>query len=676
MAAFSPRFFRMVTAAVILGAGFSLASCDASKDPQVSRFPPMEEIEIKWRTPYGSGGGGGSALVAGDDGRQGRAPEYISARGGTGGTRRVVEASGDDQLTFDFANASVLEAAELVIGTTLQRNYTVHPDVSGIVSFRTNAPLSKEAVLRVFDVVLSAVDATLIDRGSIIEIVPRALAGRLGPAVSRPGDQRGGYRIEIVPLVHVTASEMNNVLAPLTNGDNIVVVDDKLNLMILEGTGRELDPLLDTLETFDQDFMADNNFALVPLQHTTAATAVAEMEKIFGAGGGRLPVRFVAISGMNAVTIISQSASKTREMVDWLRRLDKPADTGDGNQIFAYVAQNTRASDLAQALGAVLDTGSTTVGAQPGETESADGIAVVNASFDTSSGGIRVVAEPQRNAVLVTAPRDEWRGIEAVLRRLDVSPLQVLLEVTIAEVVLNDGLEQGLQWFFQSGDSNLRLSNAANGAVGPNFPGFSYVFQSDDVKVALSALSEITEVRFISAPSLMVVNNQTAELQVGDEVPVLVQSVVSNDTLSTTNSVQYRDTGVILKVTPRINASGLVTTEIVQEVSSVGARSNTGGIDSPTFQQRKFSTTVTVPDRQVIALGGLIQDQSKLTNSGVPKVKDIPVVGKLFGKTTSSRGRTELLVIVSPTVVRDGASALAASQELRDKILGSRNKRP
>ena len=308
--------------------------------------------------------------------------------------------------------------------------------------------------------------------------------------------------------------------------------------------------------------------------------------------------------------------------------------------------------------------------------ESADGIAVVNASFDTSSGGIRVVAEPQRNAVLVTAPRDEWRGIEAVLRRLDVSPLQVLLEVTIAEVVLNDGLEQGLQWFFQSGDSNLRLSNAANGAVGPNFPGFSYVFQSDDVKVALSALSEITEVRFISAPSLMVVNNQTAELQVGDEVPVLVQSVVSNDTLSTTNSVQYRDTGVILKVTPRINASGLVTTEIVQEVSSVGARSNTGGIDSPTFQQRKFSTTVTVPDRQVIALGGLIQDQSKLTNSGVPKVKDIPVVGKLFGKTTSSRGRTELLVIVSPTVVRDGASALAASQELRDKILGSRNKRP
>lgn len=669
MSAQSLKVPRWLAAIVVCGISVLMPSCDRIQMAHDSRLPPVETLEIKWRQPFGDSSGSASSLIAGDNARQGRAPQYLSSRGSTGGIRRTVEAAGENAFTFDFANASVLEAAELVLGATLQRNYTVHPDVSGDVSFRTNAPLSKQAVLQVFDIVLSAVDATLIDRGSVVEIVPRALADRLGPSVSRPGDQRGGYRIEVVPLQHVSASEMANILGPMTSGDNIVTVDDRLNLMVLEGTGRELDPLLDTLETFDQDFMANNNFALVPLQYTTAANAVEEMEKIFGAGGGNLPVRFVAISGMNAVTIIGQGNSKIREMVDWLKLLDKPADTGDSNQIFAYVAQNTRASDLAEALGAVLDTGSTTVGAQSGDAETADGIAVVSARFSGQSG-VRVVAEPQRNAVLVTAPRGEWRGIEAVLRRLDVPPLQVLLEVTIAEVLLNDGLEQGLQWFFQTGNSSARLSNATNGAVGPNFPGFSYVFQSADVRVALSALAEITEVRFISAPSLMVVNNQTAELQVGEEVPVLVQSTVSSDTLATTSSVQYRDTGVILKVTPRINASGLVTTEIVQEVSSVGARSNTGGIDSPTFQQRRFSTTVTVPDRQVIALGGLIQDQSTRSRSGVPGAQDIPIIGRLFGKTETSRGRTELLVIVSPTVVRDGASALSASQELRDKILG------
>lgn len=658
---------------VAVALAFSLlASCDRlSQRPDVNRFPPMEELEIKWRTPYGSGGGAGSSIIAGDDGRQGIAPEFIPARQGAGSVRRNVQTPTGDTVTFDFANASVLEAAELVIGTTLQRNYTIHPDVQGNVSFRTNTPLPKDAVLRVFDIVVSAVNATVIERDNVIEIVPRALADRLGPSVGRPGDTRAGYRVEIVPLQHISATEMNNILEPLAASGNIVAIDERNNLIVLEGTGRELDPLLDTVDTFDQDFLADNNFALIPLTNTTADAAVAEMERVFGNGGGNLPVKFVAISGMNAVTVIGQSAGQVREMADWLRRIDRPANTGDGSQVFAYVAQNTRASSLAEALGAVLDTGSTVVGAAPGDGD-ADGLIEVSAPVTRNRGGIRVVAEDQRNAVLVTAPRDEWRNIEAVLRRLDVPPLQVLLEVTIAEVVLTDDLEQGLQWFFQNGDNQARLSNAANGAVGPNFPGFSYVFQSADVTVALSALAQITEVNFISAPSLMVVNNETAELQVGDEVPVLVSSTVSSDSLATTSSVQYRDTGVILQVTPRINASGLVTTEIVQEVSSVGARSNTGGIDSPTFQQRRFSTTVTVPDRQVIALGGLIQDRSTFTNAGIPGAKDIPIIGNLFSTTSSNRGRTELLVIVTPTVVRDGASAMAASQELREKILGNR----
>ena len=253
-------------------------------------------------------------------------------------------------------------------------------------------------------------------------------------------------------------------------------------------------------------------------------------------------------------------------------------------------------------------------------------------------------------------------------------PLQVLIEATIAEVTLTDDLEYGIQWFLKSANSQFNLSEpTAPGAaprVFPGFPGFSYLFASAaDIRVTLNAIASVTDLNVISSPSLMVLDNQSAEIQVGDQVPVATQSAVSvtDPAAPVVNSIEYFDTGVILRVTPRVNAGGLVTMEIEQEVSDVST-TLTSGIDSPTIDQRRIRTTVAVQSGETVTLGGLIRDDRESSNSGVPVLREIPVLGKLFSTTTDFGERTELIVLITPRVVSNQLDARRVTEELRRRI--------
>jgi general secretion pathway protein D len=311
---------------------------------------------------------------------------------------------------------------------------------------------------------------------------------------------------------------------------------------------------------------------------------------------------------------------------------------------------------------------------------------------------IRIVADDKNNALVVYARPRDYRMVEDLIRNLDIVPLQVLIEATIAEVTLNDTLRYGLQFFLKSGNSRFALSNTgtstgtnttANTTAGANanvnagvnagigaatdilsvFPGFNYVLAAGSSRVILSALSSVTDVNVVSSPQLLVLDHQTAFLQVGDQVPVATQSAVSilNPGAPIVNSIQFRDTGVILQVTPRVNTTGLVTMEIEQEVSDV-AKTTTSNIDSPTIAQRRIVSTVIVQDGQTVALGGLIKDTRDEGRSGIPVLSDLPLIGPLFRTTTKSRGRTELLVLLSPSVVRSPEQARRVTDELRERL--------
>ncbi len=249
-------------------------------------------------------------------------------------------------------------------------------------------------------------------------------------------------------------------------------------------------------------------------------------------------------------------------------------------------------------------------------------------------------------------------------------PTQVMLEAVIAEVSLNDELKFGLKWYFEKRNSSFTLSDAVNGAVASAFPGFSYFFSTSSVQVALDALSTITRVNVVSAPSVMAMDNRKATLQIGDQVPIITQTAqsVTNPDAPVVNAVTLKDTGVILSVTPRVSDSGRVVLDVEQEVSNV-SRTTSSGIDSPTIQQRKVKTTVVIRDGEVLALGGLIQQRDEVGKEQVPILGNIPVVGTMFGQKSDTIDKTELVIFIRPSVVRDVVEARDVTEEFRSRIV-------
>ena len=296
---------------------------------------------------------------------------------------------------------------------------------------------------------------------------------------------------------------------------------------------------------------------------------------------------------------------------------------------------------------------------------------------------IRIIANRTNNALLVYATPAEYSVIEGMLHKIDIIPLQVLIEATIAEVDLNDQLQYGTQFFFKTDHVAETLgSTGTSGPFNPPFPPLGslpfpstlpYFVLSKSPNFALAALSAVTKVKVLSAPEIMVLDNQPARLQVGQQVPVLTGTATSTLAAGApvVNSVDYHETGVIMQVTPRVNTGGLVSLDIAQEVSDVAQQATNTVTGSPTFDDQVFRTRVAVQDGQTVGMAGLIRDNVSQGNTGLPFIKDIPVIGTLFSTQANSRMRTELLVLITPHVVHDQRDARALTEDLRSQLINA-----
>ena len=311
-----------------------------------------------------------------------------------------------------------------------------------------------------------------------------------------------------------------------------------------------------------------------------------------------------------------------------------------------------------------------TLPADGGGHESSGGGSSAPASDDRSAG-ISIVADEPNNSLVITATANEYHRLLAILETLDTQPNELLLESTIAEVTLNDQLNFGVRWFFQNkaGNQSVGFADATGKIPGP-LAGLSYFINTTNVTVLLNALSNVTDVNVLSQPSLMVLENKKATLQVGDEVPILTQTQQSAATTGTptiSNAVSYRNTGILLSITPRVSNDGKVLLEIEQEVSDTKSNT-TSGIDSPSFSQRRVKTTITVQDGQTIVLAGMMQDKATRSRDKVPLVGDIPLVGNIFKNKTDTINRTELLIAITPHVIKDNRQINAVTSEFRDSL--------
>ena len=628
-------------------------------------------------------------------------------------------AAGD--VTLNFADTDIREVVRAILGGILEVNYIIDPKVSGTITVQTSRPLARSALLTTLESILRANGAAMVPEAGGYRIVPveSALSGLapLGLDARQPG-----FGVHVVPLRFIAADEMARIIGLLASERNVVSADAARNLVILAGSQAERATMLGTVELFDVDWLAGMSFGLFPLQNTDAETLTQELDVVFGIDGeaplGGL-LRFVPIERLNAVMVISPRADYLERAQTWITRLDQGIDAA-GQRIYVYYVENARAADLADVLNEVFDqrrpaiegvrlapgldqatlyakgtarvarelqaqdaglTGAMLSGAAaegeaaaPAPPPAPAGAASARVTGEgialAATSEIRIIADEATNALVILATPDEYRMIEAALTKLDVVPLQVLIEAIIAEVELTDELEYGVQWFFQSGNSQFNLNETLPVRAFSDFAGFSYLFSTaGDARVTLNALASVTDLNIVSAPSLMVLDNHTAEIQVGDQVPIASQSAVSvsDPDAPIVNSIEYFDTGVILRVTPRVNTGGLVTMEIEQEVSSVDA-TITSGIDSPTINQRRIKSVVAIQSGETVTLGGLIREDRASSNSGVPLLREIPVLGKLFSTTTEGTSRNELIVLITPRVVSNQLEARQVTEELRRRM--------
>jgi general secretion pathway protein D len=603
-----------------------------------------------------------------------------------------------DQVTLKFVSADVRDVIREVLGETLKLPYVVDPKVQGTITLQTSQPVDRNGVLEVFEDALRLNGIAIVRSDNVYKIVPSGEALRYAPVGTSLGTAGPGYSIQVIPLKFVSSAEIQGILQSIVPKETFLRSIPERNVLLVAGSQREISNVVNMVESFDVDQLKGTSFALLYPKYADAKTVIRELETIFAgdSGNGVAGIKFLPIERINAVLAVSRSQAYLKTAATWFERLDQGAEAAD-DRVFVYYVQNGRAANLAITLNSLFGGGpnrssirptSTTLpegtplnlppvpqGPASGPTIRPRGPAAVPTAPDE---GIRInrtrrpqiIADETNNALLILATPREHEVIQAALIKLDLPPLQVMIEAVVAEVTLNNELRYGVQWFFQPGAQQLILSQNQSGSTSPNFPGFAAVLGSGSrIRFVLDALESITKVNVLSSPQLMVLNNQTATLQVGDQVPIATSSAVSVLTANAPiiNTIQFRDTGVILHVTPRVNEGGLVQLDIDQEVSDV-TKTTTSGIDSPTIQQRKFNSSVSVQNGQTIALGGLIRDRRTQLNSGVPVLKDIPVLGNLFKNNSDVDNRTELVVLITPRVVRTEQDIAGVTDEFRERL--------
>ena len=655
---------------------------------------------------------------------------------------------------LNFENAPVATVAKVILGDVLGVGYTIDPRVQGTVTLASVRPVPKADALYVLENALRMSGVALLRDRSGYRLLPSNEAGPGG--IDRAASAEAGQGISVVPLRYVSAQTIFKLLDSFGVKATTLRPDTGRNTLIITGSGSDRSAAIDTILSFDADWMRGQSVGIFPVRNSSPEPVISEIERIMDSGEGGLSqnvIKFQPISRLNSILVVSQKPEYLKRAGTWIARLDK-SDTegvnlksyslryGNAKQVTALLTEmllghgssslDSASSQISPGSGlSTSSSGSNPVAslsvmptaasgaAAPGGYGAASPLNVRAAPAagggtgttgvqDNSSGGllggsgakpgggsgalqnIRITADVTNNAVLVYANQESQRIVEQTIRQIDRPQRQVAIEATIAEVTLNDSLNYGVQYFLASQKGSVSstigadstttaiepASNAVNAAAGALMgrvlPGFNFLIGSENSpRVILDALHNVTNVKVLSNPSLVVLDNQPATLQVGDQVPFSTGTatvLTANNTV--VNTIDYKNTGIILRVLPRANANGNVVLDIEQEISSVaagGAAAATPNL-TPTIAQRRVKSSISVNSGQTVLLAGLISETENKQRQGIPLLDSIPGVGDAFSHQNTSRSRTELILFIRPTVIKDAVDAHVIAEEMRSKM--------
>ena len=646
------------------------------------------------------------------------------------------ETTARGDVSLDFADTDIREVVAQILGNILHVNYTIDPSVRGTVTLRTASPLARSQLIPALQTLLSQNGAALIQTGGLYRVLPTGavpggivagsatagavavplryaqaddLAKVLQPFVG-PGGRIAAVANSNALLVSGEPDARNSLVELIHAFDVDTLAGQSYALLpVTSGGARDFATQLQNALRGEGGNALASQVRVVPMDRVDAVLVVASRAGYIDAARRvyqlvaaerRSTVRswyayYLQNGRANDIAYVLQRAFTPNNVTAQPTPERGPGSTAPGmsTQTINGLPGGGGSSAGAGGLGVGGTVGMPSVGSlggtagapavppqpAPSEQQAAQLSASPLLGGLGPGGGegaavdvnaMRIVADPQNNAVLIFGTRQEEDTVLAMLRKIDILPLQVRIDATVAEVDLNDALQYGTQYYFKQGGLNGELAAVFNTGI----PGF-YLAGGNSAQIAIEALQAVTQVHVLSSPQLLVLDNQPAQLQVGDLIPYLTSS--SQGTLVSgspvINSVSYAQTGVILDVTPHVNSGGLVTLDISQEVSEIDPNipETTTGIDSPAFSNRTVHSRVVVQDGQTIGLAGLIQDSSSRSNTGIPFVKDIPLLGALLGQQNNNRVRTELLILVTPHVMHDQRDARDLTEDLREHLSGA-----
>lgn len=705
---------RLKTTFILLACVLLLCGCASKRvSPSLDLAAISGEITKKPAPP--------SVIEAVEDGgKKSKEPEKLkapSARGMEEGNTylknvrasatapKVTGAKQDIQLNFD--NADIYEVIQ-VVTSFLDINYIVDPAVKGVVNIKSGKPIPKSKLFGVFQKILHINGLDIRKEGDYYYIYPSKKASTT--AVFGPGSighLRDSPRmvIQVVPVMYIPAPAAAKLLEPyLSEHGSIYTLPDQNLMVVADFESKVLDVLL-ILARLDVSPLASLKVRLVKVKEAPLFTLRDEMVEILSAikinkkdfeGVTVLPLERV-----NALLLVGGDDSMLDTAEGWIEALDVVQAEGRDN-IYIYNVRNSVASDLASLVNDLISGKNSatplaktekpvTPGVAPGGTAQTVTTRTTpvrtSATSTTASGSgtsdLRFAGEPilladdSRNIILLRALPPDYTRLTKLLERLDNMPRQVLIEVIVAEVKLSDSWKLGVEWSLKetnrfSNNGSSYTNTYSFGKAISDFTGLTYsvLNSAGDVVGLLQTIASDNDLTILSSPQLMVLNNETASINVGDQVPIITtqtSNLGTSGTDTTTETVQYKDTGVILSVSPKINYDGIIILDVIQQVSSANTN-ELGGTTSPIISNRELKTKLAVKNGQSIMMGGLISTNKNTIESGIPIVKDIPLLGWLFKSQEVTTDRTELLVMITPYVIESEGVLDQYIQKFREKV--------
>jgi len=544
-------------------------------------------------------------------------------------------ASSRGSISLNFDDADVYQVIQTIFGDVMRVNYIVDPRVKGRVTFRSVAPIPTAQVLPIMETILRINGIGVVEDGGLYRVVPISEVAREPASVGFGRDPEkipsaGKSLVQVVPILFLQSSEVIKLITPFLSTSAVVIDVPKTNQIIIVDTDASVRRILQFLATFDneQQKKKQAQVYVYAVQNGKAKNVANLLQQIFlGAKSATTPDR--PHTTTTTTTTTRPPTPQPSQPPISQQQLSKPPSTGTGE---------TLVSDIT-----------------------------------------RIFADEILNSVIILATPEDYTLIKETIAKIDLLPRQVMIEGLVAQINLTDNLSLGLSYVFKT-QFKISPDSIMKGAIGLNtgnlnaesLPGSGFTFVGtvgDDVRAVINALATQSRAKVIAAPHILVTDNREARIQVGQQVPIVTStSYDTTVTSSRTSTIQYKDIGIILKVTPQVNESGLVALDLAQEVSTFSTIEL--GLNETTIilNKAEATTNVVVKDGETIVIGGLIREDTSKSRTGVPWLTKIPLVGYLFGNTTDDEARTEIIILLTPRVIKTQGQAKELTSDYVDRM--------